>query len=57
MYYTSLICLRWQTSFLNNGKGNRCFGHRSRWTYALTHLAMPKQRTVLFWRKHCSSLC
>ena len=40
---------RMAAPFLNNGNGNRCCG-----TYALTHLAMPKQRTALFWRKHCS---
>jgi hypothetical protein len=33
---------------LRGGKGNRHCGHRSRGTYALTHLTPPKQRTVLF---------
>jgi hypothetical protein len=36
---------------LRGGKGNRHYGHRSRVTYALTHLTPPKQRTVLFGKR------
>jgi hypothetical protein len=41
VYRTPFVVLR-------GGKGNRHYGHRSRRTYALTHLTPPKQRTVLF---------
>jgi hypothetical protein len=40
---------------LRGGKDNRHCGHRSRGTYALTHLTPPKQRYCAVWKMRCSS--